>query len=324
MVVVTGATGHIGNVLVRELLDKGYRVKAIILPGENTQSIDDLVGIEKVEGNILDVDFLRTAFKAEKIVYHLAGLVDITPDNTDLLYRVNVDGTKNVVQACLDEKVKKLAYVSSSEARYAPSGNIMDESCGFDPARVEYPYQKSKALATQAVLDGIKKGLNAVIISPTGVIGPYDYKPSILGNLIIKVTKLKFLPIIKGSYDFVDVRDVAHGIILACENKKSSGKNYIISGGRISVTNLLNLVKDEAGKKPLNVNIPYKVAKWVSTIPIFRKKIPELTPQSIDILQTTYHISHEKARKELGYRPRNILETIRDTYLWFKKKGMAY
>lgn len=324
MVIVTGATGHIGNVLVRELLEKGNKVKAIILPGENTKSIDELVGIEKVDGNILDLEFLRTAFKGEDVVYHLAGIVDITPDKTDMLYKVNVEGTKNVVQACLDEKIKKLAYVSSSEARYAPAGKVMDESCGFDPARVEYPYQKSKALATQAVLDGIKRGLDAVIISPTGVIGPYDYKPSLLGNMIIKVTKLKFLPIIKGSYDFVDVRDVAHGIILACESKKSNGKNYIISGGRISVKNLLNLVKGEAEKKPFYITIPYKLAKFVSAKPFFRKKIPELTPQSIDILQTTYSISHEKARKELGYSPRNILETIKDTYFWFKKKGMAY
>lgn len=321
MDIVTGSTGHLGNVLVRELLSQGKKVRAIIPGWEKTDSIDDIIDkIDVVEGDILDVDSLKRNIRKKDTVYHLAGIVDIESDREiNKLYEVNDRGTRNVVQACLDNKVKRLLYVSSSEARTPPEeGQDMDEESDFDPEKVEYHYQKSKALATLRVKEGIKDGLDAVVVTPSGVIGPYDYKPSILGKKILKTLISRIQTSVEGSYDFVDVRDVAKCIILACEKGKS-GENYIISNRRIKVSDLIKMVREESGGKPHILEFPYKFAKFFCQFKLFRKINPELTPQSLDIMQTKYRISHEKAEENLGYKHRPINDTIRDTVAWFRK-----
>jgi dihydroflavonol-4-reductase len=323
--VVTGGTGHIGNVLLRTLVSQGKNVKAIIPTWESTNSIDDLIKqnlIEISRGDILDKEYLKETFSKNDIVYHLAGIVQIDKDKIDKLYEVNVKGTENVVEASLESKIKRLVYVSSSEARTPPSSEIMDESCGFNAENLEHHYQKSKAIATNKVEEAITNGLDAVIVTPTGVVGPHDYKPSIFGKMMIKFAKGKMPAYVEGGYDFVDVRDVVQCLILAAENKDARGKNYIASGQRIEMYELMLMLNKNTGKKIPKIKFPYKLARKLSELKLFQKKIPELTPQSLDILQSPYEISHRKATKELGYHPRKIKETIKETINWFRRKGL--
>ena len=178
MVIVTGATGHIGNVLVRQLLSRGADVRVVIPPFEDTASLDGLK-VEMVEGDVRKIDSLIQAFKGGDVVYHLAGIISILPGKSELLYQVNVVGTRNAVEACLKTGVRRLVYTSSIHAIVGPPhGTIIDKTFPFDPDRTRGDYDRSKAQATLEVLKAVERGLDAVIVCPTGVIGPYDYKLS--------------------------------------------------------------------------------------------------------------------------------------------------
>ncbi|MDD5014926.1 MAG: NAD-dependent epimerase/dehydratase family protein [Atribacterota bacterium] len=246
MIVITGAAGHLGNVLIRKLVDQNKKVRALILPGEDIASLRGLK-VEKVDGNVCAPDSLRKAFEGAEIVYHCAGIISILPGQQKQLYQVNVIGTRNVVNMCLETKVKRLVYTSSIHALSEPEPGIaFNESRQFDPENVLGEYSRSKALGTLEVIKGIKKGLDAVILCPSGIIGPYDYRVSEMGKLVVDFVKGKVKAYVGGAYDFVDVRDVAEGLILACEKGKK-GECYILSGQQISVWQLLKFLEEISG-----------------------------------------------------------------------------
>lgn len=322
MIVVTGATGHIGNVLVRELVSKGERIRAIVPPIEDISSIKAF-DLEIVEGDVRDYGSLVKAFNGAEYVYHLAGIVSISSGRNRLLHEVNVEGTKNVVRACIQSKIKRLVYVSSIHAfEEPPHGTPITETKDFNPSKVMGQYAKSKAAATNEVFKGVESGLDAVILHPTGVIGPYEYRLSNTGQLIYDFMHKKLFAYIDGSYDFVDVRDVAKGIILACE-KGRMGENYILSGEQVTVRGILKILEDETGIKAPNIKIPIWLAKLTSPLSELYYKIkkqqPLYTSYSIATLLSNSNTTHEKAAKELGYTARSIKESIRDTAKWIQE-----
>jgi dihydroflavonol-4-reductase len=325
MIVITGATGHLGNVLVRKLLNQNKKVRVVILPGEDTASLEGLE-VDKVEGDVRDPDSLRRAFQGADLVFHCAGVISILPGQNQQLYQVNVLGTRNVVNMCLETRVKRLVYTSSIHALSEPeSGIVFDESSGFNPENVLGEYSKSKTLGTLEVIKGIEKGLDAVILCPSGIIGPYDYRVSEMGKLIVDFVKGKVKVYIAGAYDFVDVRDVAKGHILAGE-KGRKGECYILSGQQISVLQLLKFLEEITGAKAPSLKVPHQVARVTGFFNVLycnlMKIKPLFTPFSIDVLASNSLVSCQKAQDELGYSSRSIYESIRDTVQWFKQKGM--
>ncbi len=320
MNLVTGATGHIGNVVVRELLIRGKKVRAFVLPGEDLSPLTGL-DIELVEGNVLDPASLSGAMKGIRTVYHLAGMISIMPGEYEKMRRVNVDGTKNVIAAARKARVKRLVYTSSIHAlRRIPEGNVIDEQVDFDPANRMGDYDRTKAEASLAVLQAASEGFNAVIVCPTGVIGPYDYKKSEMGTLLLEWTRRKPSIMIEGCYDFVDVRDVARGHVLAGE-KGRRGEVYILSGERIRLTRLMELVHENADCYQPAFKIPISLAKFVSRFtPAYYRATggkPHFTPYSIETVLSNSHISNAKAVRELGYKARSLEHTISDTLRWF-------
>lgn len=322
MNVVTGGTGHIGNVLVRELCKRGERVRVISLPGDDRSPLDGL-NIEIVEGDILKPDSLRQAFEGADVIFHLAGMVSILPGQWNQLIQVNVQGTKNVIQACKDVGVRRLVYTSSIHAlSRVPEGMILDETVPFGSQTDRMgEYDTTKALATHEVLKAVKEGLDAVIVCPTGVIGPNDYKGSELGELIQSCTKstIQFYP--DGAYDFVDVRDVAVGHILA-RNAGRSGEAYILSGERVTIKEIYELVREITKRNTHFVHVPYTLTKMIAAIMpayyrLFNQK-PQFTPYSIETVRSNSNISSEKAQAQLGYHPRPVRESIRDTIEWIQ------
>lgn len=323
MIVITGATGHLGNVLVRKLINQGKKVRVLILPGEDTVSLEGLE-VEKVEGDVRDPDSLRKAFEGADIVYHCAGIISILPGQQKQLYQVNVLGTRNVVNMCLETKVKRLVYTSSIHALSEPApGIVFDESREFNPENVLGEYSKSKTLGTLEVIRGIKKGLDAVILCPSGIIGPYDYRISEMGKLIVDFIKGKVKACVDGAYDFVDVRDVAEGLILACDKGKK-GECYILSGQQISVQQLLKFLEEISGVKAPSFRLSRQVARVAGFFNVFycnlMKIKPLFTPFSIDVLASNSLVSCQKAQDELGYSSRSIYESIKDTVSWFRQE----
>lgn len=326
MNLVTGATGHIGNVLVRKLIAAGEAVRVLILPGEDTLPLQDLL-VEMVTGDVLSPHSLQKAMQGVTRVFHLAGIISILPGRDRLLHRVNVEGTKNVLTEARKAGVKRLVYTSSIHAiRRAPAGIRIDERLPFDPSNAAGAYDRSKAQASLAVLEAARNGLDSVIICPTGVIGPNDYRRSEIGQLVLDCVDQKTQFYVDGAYDFVDVRDVADGMIRAAE-KGRSGETYILSGEQITVRRIIDLLWDLTGRRFARVYIPFSVARFAARFTpllyLHRKIKPRFTTYSLDTLRSNSDISHAKATAELGYHPRRLMETIADTVEWFRKNRRA-
>ncbi len=319
MYLVTGATGHIGNVLVRQLIEKGEQVRAMLLPGESRKPLEGL-DVETVEADVLDLDALFKPFRGICGVFHLAGVISILPGTNLTVRKVNVEGTKNVLRAAMESGVQKLVYTSSIHAIRRVEEGIIDEALPYDPDNHYGEYDRSKAQATLEVQKAARAGLEAVIACPTGVIGPFDFRGSMMGAVIHAATVRKPMFYVDGAYDFVDVRDVADGLIKAADKGKR-GESYILSGQRISVRYLLETVREITGRNFFQMKIPFDLARLASHFtPMYYRLAqvtPRFTPYSLEVLQSNSHISHEKATRELGYQPRSLYESIGDTVKWF-------
>ncbi len=321
---VTGAAGHLGNVLVRELLEGGTRVRALVLPGEDRTSLAGLP-VEQVEGDVGDVGSLEHAFDGCEVVFHMAGVIAIAPGKQDLLQRINVEGTRNAVLAARRAGVRRLVYTSSVHALTEPGkGGVLDETAGFDPESAYGDYGKSKAAGSLAVLEGVREGLDAVMICPVGVIGPYDFRRSEMGSMFVSYSRGELPAIINGSYDFVDVRDVARGHILAAERGRT-GEAYLVSGGRVRLVELMEMLEDITGR-PVDIPvIPMPLARLVAAVsPLYARLTGTralLTEVSLHTLTSPFSISDRKAREELGYRSRPIRESVADALAWYREAG---
>jgi len=320
MNLVTGGAGHLGNVLVRQLLERGERVRVLTLPGEDTRSLEGLP-IEKVEGNVLDGDSLIHAMQGVEVVFHLAALVSITEEKSHLLKAVNVDGTRNVIRAAQESGVQQLIYTSSIHAiERPPMGVPISEYLNFDPENPAGPYDRTKAQASLLVQAAAMDGLDTRIVCPTGVVGPYDYRRSEMGELLLSWMNKRVSFLIDGAFDFVDVRDVARGQILARDRGKS-GEVYILGGERIELTLLHNLVQKVLGKKSPVITFPLPIAKIVAPLAELYYKItktkPVLTRYALETVFSNSEISSEKARRELGYQPMKLVRSVTDTVSWW-------
>ncbi|MGB7537519.1 MAG: SDR family oxidoreductase [Anaerolineales bacterium] len=326
MILVTGATGHIGNVLVRKLLAAGESVRVLIFPGEDTLPLKDLL-LEMVTGDVLDPLSLRKAMQGVTRVFHLAGIISILPGRSRIVNRVNFEGTKNVIAEARQAGVQRLIYTSSIHAiRRVPQGVRIDERLPFDPENTAGEYDRSKAQASLAVLEAARQGLDSVILCPTGVIGPNDYRRSELGQLILDCVEHKTQFYVDGAYDFVDVRDVADGIMNAAD-KGRSGETYILSGEKLTVRRIIDILWDLTGRRFARIHIPFSVARFAARYTPFyyrRKRMkPRFTSYSLETLRSNSDISHDKATAELGYHPRSLKESITDTVEWFRKNRKA-
>jgi dihydroflavonol-4-reductase len=320
MILVTGATGHIGNVLIRKLLDQGEKVRALVWGDEDITPLNGL-DVEQVVGDVLDPVTLGFAMAGVKDVYHLAGIISIMPGRNPLVWKVNVEGTRNVLDAARRANVRRLVYTSSIHAiARTPHGVEMDESLGFDQNNPYGEYDRSKAAASLEVQKAVSQGMDAVIVCPTGVIGPYDFRGSELGEVIRSASEARTMFYVEGAYDFVDVRDVADGMIAAQAHGRK-GESYILSGQKLSVRYMLETVREVTGKAFASIKIPFSLAEIASRYtPWYYRRMkvkPRFTPYSLEVLQSNSNISYAKAARELGYKPRPAIETIADTVRWF-------
>lgn len=321
--VVTGATGHLGNTLVQELLKvKNSTLKLLVLDGEDVSIFKDQ-DLTIAYGNVLDVEFLKKEINEGDIVFHLAGIIDISSSNKDLLYKVNVEGTKNIATVCMEKNVSKFVYTSSVHViPPLKKGVSLAEPLEFDSNKIVGDYAKSKTMATGAVLELAKQGLNAIVTYPAGIIGPNDYKVSEMGSLILDICNKKIRNRVSGGYNFVDVRDVAKGVLLASEHGEV-GKGYILSGHMVTVDELFKLVNEKFNRTKL---VP-KIAMWF--VKMFarlaelhykiRKQKPLFTSYSLYTLTSNHNFSNQKAKNKLGFTTRPTKDSLHDAIDWFVK-----
>lgn len=325
MILVTGAAGHVGNVLVRQLIEGGERVRALVLPGEDCSSLRELP-VELMEGNILQPETLAPAFEGVDTVYHLAAIIAIMPGQETLMRRVNIEGTRNVIRAVLAGGVRRLVYTSSIHAlQRPPLGVTIDENLHFDVSNPAGEYDRSKAEASLEVLKGVAElGLDAVIVCPTGVVGPYDYRRSEMGELIRDWMAKKLNVLVEGFFNFVDVRDVARGHILAAQNGRR-GAVYILGGERVSLEWMARKVRQAMNLPAHMVKVPFPLARLGAVFAQYYYQVTQTTPRFTQYALETVHsnsmISHARAQRELGYQARSLTDTLTDTVGWWREKN---
>lgn len=321
--IVLGGTGHLGNVLIKTLLSQGKKVKALLLPNEDLKPLENL-DIEIKYGDVRDKNFLLKEIEPNSCVYHLAGIVDIGSKKRSLMYDVNINGTKNVIDTCKEVKVKRLVYTSSVHTIVVKKNNndLLVEPTVFDKNKVVGDYAKTKTEATKYFFEVVSNSdLDAVIVYPSGIVGPFDYKLSNFGQLVWDYMNKKVLARINGKYNFVDVRDVALGTILAMEKGKK-GEGYILGGDVISIEEIFNWLEEKTKiKKPPKLKMWFvKMFSHLAELHYkLRKKRPVFSPYSLYTLTSNSNFSSNKAKKELGYTTRPIKESIFDAVDWFNK-----
>lgn len=326
MILVTGATGHIGNTLVRALLGRGQPVRAMLLPGEDAAPLRGLP-VEQVRADVLDFTTILSAFDRVTQVYHLAGVISILPGAQRFLRAVNVVGTRHVLQAAQQSGVERLVYTSSIHAlQRVPHGVTIDESLPYDPEGALSAYDASKAQASLEVLQAARAGLPATIVCPTGVIGPNDFRRSEIADLMLGCIDGKPQLYVDGAYDFVDVRDVAEGMIRACEHGRP-GESYLLAGEQITVRRLLDSVAEITRRGFACIRIPLGLARLAAraTPTYYRltRARPRITPYSLETLAGNSVISHAKAARELGFAPRPVRDSLEDMIAWLRENRRA-
>jgi dihydroflavonol-4-reductase len=317
--VVTGGYGFVGTNLVRALLGRGDEVRVV-----DKRETDSLAGldVEHLRVDVLDSEALERAFSGADTVFHLAAVISIVGDPTGEVHRTNVDGPRNASRAALACGVKRFVHCSSVHAfDLERCGPELTESASRTTMDHSPAYDRSKNQGENEVRGAIAEGLDAVIVNPSGIVGPNDYEPSRLGELLLQMRN-RTLPVnIRGGFDFVDVRDVVAGM-LAAERSGRTGENYLLSGHRLSMDEVAELAESVTGVEGPRISMPLSIITGLAPLVVKltpADETPLITPESMHALRYSPSVSHYKASKELGYLPRPFIETVRDTYAWFEE-----
>jgi dihydroflavonol-4-reductase len=321
-VTVTGASGHLGANLVRALLARGERVRVLI--HQTRQGLEGL-DVEPVHGSLGDIPSLERAFAGAETVYHAAGYISLLRSEWPLLERTNVVGTRNVVNACIACGVERLVHFSSIHALVQEPLNVpVDESRPLVDSHDCPPYDQSKAAGEREVRQAIEQGLNGVILYPTAIIGPYDFGPSHIGEVLLALAAGRLPALVGSGFDWVDVRDVSQGALSAAEEAASNAR-YLLSGHWASLRRLAELTHEITGAPIPRFTCPMLLARvgapFATAAAHLTGSRPLFTSVSLEALRSNRQISHDRATRDLGYQPRPLAETLRDTYRWFSEHG---
>ena len=324
---ITGATGLLGSNLAIQLLERGHSVRCTYRGARPPAHLDGFP-IEWVRAELADAASLSAAFAGCAVVFHCAALISFLRRPTPAVIATNVDGTRNVIAAVRAASVARLVHCSSVvTCAISTSGAPVDETqpWNFADFGVDEAYSITKRQAEELVVAEVGRGLDAVIVNPCYMLGPYDPKPS-SGRMIIEVIQGRFPGSPTGMNNFVDVRDVCRGMIAAWQ-KGSSGERYILGQENLSYRDVLQLIAKVAGVKPPRLTLPKALALPAGLLGDVKQLITgrEALINSVTVRYSYlsgYIFSSDKARRELGYAPGPLEPAIRDAISWFRERGM--
>lgn len=328
---VTGAAGFLGSNVCAQLLERGEKVRAFVLDGDKSAKYIPSE-VEIFYGDLCNKESLKDFFTVEDgdetVCIHVASMVTVNPNYRKIVLDVNVGGTENIIDMCLEHaECRKMVYVSSTGAiPELPHGQKIKEVDDFDLDKVMGWYSKSKAMATNNVFTAVKKrGLKATVVYPTGIFGPNDPAVSETTSTIIKIIKGEMPVGINGSFNIVDVRDLAAGCIAAAD-KGRIGEGYILGNEVVKFKTLSKILCDELGCPPVKFFLPLNLAERIASR--MEKKaaktgeMPMMTTFSVYNLKRNNRFDYSKAERELGYTTRPLEETLRDEAKWLKENGL--
>ncbi len=320
---VTGGTGFIGANVVRALLAQGFKVRALVRPNSDRRNLEGL-DIELVQGDVRDFPSVKRAMQDCELVFHVAALYSFWVRPKRLIYEVNVDGTRNVLQAALELGIERVVYTSSVAALgLREDGQPADEDTPVNPKHIIGDYKKSKYLAQEVALAYAKKGLPVVIVNPTFPVGPYDIKPTPTGQVIRDFLERRMPAYLETGMNVVAASDVAEGHLLAAE-KGRIGEKYILGGENLTMRELLEALSRITGLPAPRVRLPYWPILALSYLNAGWCRLaggtPRMTPDTVRMSRHYMFFSPRKAVEELGLPQTPAEEALRRAVDWFRKR----
>ena len=321
-IAITGATGHVGANLVRKLVERGYVVKALM-----RKSAEALSGVpvEIIHGDLGNPESLKKLCQNAEVVVHAAASISIGAVSTKTIFDVNVTGTQNIINACKATGVSRLIHFSSVDAfKMNGPDDLVDENTPLD-LDSKVAYKKTKALGEKLALESATSDMEVLVLSPAAIMGPNDFKPSLIGQMLGQMYNGQLPVIVPGGYHWVDVRDICDVVVSAIEKGKS-GEKYLLAGEWVSLAGLAAVIQPLSKHKVLRATIP----TWLAYVGVpfvgIQAKLfgsrPLYTFDSLDILRDgSMHMNAAKAAAELGFKPRPIKNTITDTIDWFRQNN---
>lgn len=328
-ILLTGATGHLGANLVRRLLDDGEAVRVLLRSGRDHGALDGL-DVERAAGDLRDAEAVSAAVRGCDRVYHCAALVSTIHGDAAHkreVYNINVLGTRHILRAAARHGVAKVVVSGSLSATgYEPEA-ASHEDMPFYPFERHLPYGFTKHLTEHECLRAHADGLNVVVATSCAIVGPHDYVPSRMGRVLIDYAHGRLRAYIPGGFEFVSSRDIAEGHVLAMRHGRS-GQKYIISTAYATVDDLLDLYRQVTHRPPPRLRMPPPLMAALAEVAdkTYYKLFPNLprrfTPAAVRLLQMRRRADHDKAKRELGYQPTDLLSAVREAYEDFVRRGV--
>jgi dihydroflavonol-4-reductase len=322
---VTGATGFLGSHVARQLLARGAELRLLVRPTSRTENIADLPA-ERVVGDLRDPGSLKKGLAGCEFVFHVAADYRLWALNGKELYDSNVEGTRNILQAARESRVRRVVYTSSvATMGFGNNGRLTDEKSPVTLANMIGDYKRSKFMAEQVVMEAGRGGQNVVMVNPTTPVGERDIKPTPSGQIIVDFLKRKFPAYVDTGLNLVDVIDCAEGHLLAME-KAQPGERYILGGENLTLKQILDKLGAITGLPSPKVKLPYAVALAtgvVDTLVVGKmmKREPRVTIDAVRMGRKKMFVTSAKAERELGWKARSVDESLRRAVEWFRANG---
>lgn len=325
-VLVTGATGFVGAVVARQLLDRGETVRVLARPGGDRRNLAGLA-VQVVEGDLTDAASLARAVQGCAGLYHVAADYRLWTRDPAAMYRINVDGTRALMRAALAAGMPRIVYTSSvAVLGLHPDGTPADETTPVAVTDMIGPYKTSKFLAEEAVRKMIaEEGLPCVIVNPSTPVGPHDIKPTPTGRLILEAAAGRMPAYVDTGLNIAHVADVAAGHLLAFDHG-AVGERYILGGTDMTLQRILGEIAEIADRPPPRVKLPracvYPIAAVSEAVARVTGREPMATLDGVRMSKKRMYFSSAKAERALGYRHRPPRTALADAIAWFRTAGM--
>lgn len=326
---VTGASGHLGANLVRRLLADGHEVRALLRDRDpmDARALEGLA-LERVYGDLRDLDAMRAATAGVERVFHTAAKVSTLPGEEQEIYDTNVVGTRNVLKASREAGVRRVVVTGSLSAVGHNPDRPSNEEDAFYPYGWHMPYAVSKAWVEHECLKAVSLGQEVVIATSCAILGPNDFIPSRMGRVVMDYANGKMRAYIPGGFDFVAARDIVAGHVLAMEKGKV-GQRYIFSTRFCEVDELMDILERVTGRARPPLRLPPALMMGIAhasnavLTTLFPRMPRRFTPAAVRLLQMRRRADTGKAQRELGYRPTSIEDALREAYEHFVERGLV-
>lgn len=319
---VTGASGFVGWHVARLLLERGHSVRALVRPSSTIPELD----VETVIGDLRDPVSLSRAVEDCELVFHVAADYRLWSRHPEEMHQSNVEGTRNMLTAARDAGVERVVYTSTVGCIGVPDGGIGDEKQPISLDDMTGAYKRSKFLAEQVALEFAHDGLPVVIVNPTAPMGDHDFKPTPTGQIVLDFLTGNMPAFIDTGLNVVNVRDVALGHILACEQGRP-GERYILGSANLTLSQILHELADLTGRRAPTVKLPYFAAWTAGAITTAWAQLTGVSPrvplEAVRMAKKKMWVSHEKAARELGYSPCPARSALTDAVHWFSSRAHA-